>query len=124
MIWIQKLTNNQFHGFQLTSKLKFDTFDNKLSVLFLLHTTVFISHRYGAMGLLKTSSDWRGEGCAKACINNLAFHMESLGIVPYVYIEDWNVGSISLFEKLGFVKTHDASWICCLPKQHQLGVET
>jgi len=82
------------------------------------------AYKYGAMGLLKTSSEWRGEGCAKACINNLAFHMESLGIVPYVYIEDWNVGSISLFEKMGFVKTHNASWICCLPKQHQLQVDS
>ena len=33
--------------------------------------------------MLKTKPEWRGEGCAKACINNLAFHMESIGIVPY-----------------------------------------
>ena len=78
--------------------------------------SVLFSSRYGALGLLKTSPEWRGEGCAKACINNLAAHIESLGIVPYVYIEDFNVGSISLFEKMGFIKTHDASWICCLPK--------
>ena len=69
------------------------------------------------MGLLKTSPEWRGEGCAKACINNLAYHMDTLGITPHVYIEEDNVGSISLFEKMGYVKMHGASWIGFLPKK-------
>ena len=68
------------------------------------------------MGLLKTAPEWRGEGCATASIKALAFHMESLGIVPYVYIEDGNTGSTALFEKMGFVKTHNASWIDCEAK--------
>lgn len=76
-----------------------------------------IACKYGAMGLLKTSPEWRGEGCAKACINNLAYHMDTLGITPHVYIEEDNVGSISLFEKLGYVKMHGASWIGFLPKK-------
>ena len=70
------------------------------------------------MGLLKTSPEWRGEGCAKACINNLAYHMETLGITPHVYIEEDNIGSISLFEKMGYVKLHGASWIGFLPKNN------
>jgi hypothetical protein len=43
--------------------------------------------------------------------------MDTLGITPHVYIEEDNVGSISLFEKMGYVKMHGASWIGFLPKK-------
>ena len=71
------------------------------------------------MGLLKTKEEWRGQGCAKACINNLSLEMRSHGIIPFVYIEDDNEASKKLFETLGFEKTHTASWICYLPPENK-----
>ena len=68
------------------------------------------------MGLLKTVEEWRGQGCAKACTNNLAEFFQSIGIKPFVYIEHDNHVSIKLFEKMGYKQTHKASWICYLPK--------
>jgi len=75
-----------------------------------------LAYKYGAMGLLKTIPEWRGEGCAKACIDTLANHLKALGITPHVYIEADNDGSISLFEKMGYVKAHGANWIAYSPK--------
>ena len=69
------------------------------------------------MGLLKTKEEWRGRGCAKACINALASKLASMGITPFVYIEDFNQTSINLFEKLGYVKTHTAAWVIATPKK-------
>lgn len=64
------------------------------------------------MGMLKTKEEWRGRGLAKICVNNLACHMmTSIGITPYVTIEDYNTASINLFEKLGYVKTCKAYWV-------------
>ena len=69
------------------------------------------------MGLLRTKEEWRGQGCAKACVNNLAYHMmASIGITPYVFIEDYNTDSMKLFEKLGYVKTHESHWVNCKPE--------
>merc|ERR1712062_824799 len=74
-----------------------------------------IAYKYGALGLLKTKEEWRGRGCAKSCINALATKLASIGIVPYVYIENFNQNSINLFEKLGYVKAHSAAWIITTP---------
>ena len=67
--------------------------------------------RHGALGLLKTREKWRGNGCAAACIKALSKHLLKFGITPYCFIEDFNHTSMRLFEKLGFEKTHDCSWI-------------
>ena len=72
------------------------------------------------MGLLKTKEEWRGRGCAKACINALASKLASMGITPFVYIEDFNQTSINLFEKLGYVKTHTAAWVIATPNDPTL----
>ena len=53
------------------------------------------------MGLLQTIPEWQGDGCAKACINNLAYHLESLDVTPYCFIEDGNVASEALFKTMG-----------------------
>ena len=68
------------------------------------------------MGLLKTKEEWRGQGCARACIDALEHRLTTLGITPYVFIEDFNKVSMSLFEKLGYEQTHEACWIVCLPR--------
>ena len=68
-----------------------------------------IAYKYGAMGLLQTIPEWQGEGCAKACINNLAYHLESLNVTPYCFIEDGNVASEALFKTMGFVKTNNVN---------------
>lgn len=71
------------------------------------------------MGLLKTKQEWRQQGCAKAVVRKLAHHMATnFGVRPYVYIESDNAASIKLFESMGFVKTHVASWICYLPNKN------
>jgi len=69
---------------------------------------------------LKTKEEWRGRGCAKSCINALAAKLASIGIVPYVYIEDFNQTSINLFEKLGYVKAHPAAWIITTPNSNKI----
>ena len=69
------------------------------------------AYKDGGLGLLQTIPEWRGEGCAKACINNLACHLESLDVRPHCFIEDGNISSESLFKKMGFVKTHNARWV-------------
>ena len=68
------------------------------------------------MGLLKTKEEWRGKGCAKACIKSLEDKLLSLGVTPYCYIEDFNVTSMGLFEKLGYEKAHESYWIIMAPK--------
>ena len=74
--------------------------------------------RYGAMGLLRTKDEWQGQGCAKACVQNLAMHLDSIGMDPYVYIEIGNDLSIQFFEKLGFTRDHDATWIYYVPNSN------
>ena len=71
------------------------------------------------MGFLKTDDRWRGQGCAQACVNNLAVEMRSHGVVPYVFIEQNNTASLKLFQKLGYEKTHEANWIYYLPEKMQ-----
>ena len=70
-----------------------------------------------ALGLLKTKDEWCGNGCAKACIKSLSNHLLKFGITPFCFIEDFNQGSMKLFEKLGFEKTHDCSWIIYSPEK-------
>lgn len=70
-----------------------------------------MAYKHGALGLLKTREKWRGNGCAAACIKALSKHLLKFGITPYCFIEDFNHTSMRLFEKLGFEKTHDCSWI-------------
>ena len=83
-----------------------------------------VAYKYGALGILQTVPEWRGEGCAKACINNLACHLESLGVTPHTHIEDGNTSSLALFEKMGFIKTHNARWVRSIGKNTQLPPNT
>jgi GNAT superfamily N-acetyltransferase len=74
-----------------------------------------LAYKYGALGLLKTRDDWRGQGCAKTCVEALSNRLASIGVTPFAYIEDDNVASINLFKKLGFQETKRAFWVCYLP---------
>ena len=76
-----------------------------------------MAYTHCALGLLKTKDEWCGNGCAKACIKSLSNHLLKFGITPFCFIEDFNQGSMKLFEKLGFEKTHDCSWIIYSPEK-------
>ena len=67
------------------------------------------------LGLLKTKKEWRGNGCAVACIKALSNYLLAFGITPYCLIEAFNETSMRLFEKLGFEKMHDCSFIIYSP---------
>ena len=67
------------------------------------------------LGLLNTKEEWRGNGCAIACIKALSDYLLAFGVTPYCLIEDFNETSMRLFEKLGFEKTHDCSFIIYSP---------
>ena len=66
---------------------------------------------YSSLGLLKTEKEWQGNGCAMACIKVLSNYLKKFGITPHCTIENYNQTSMKLFEKLGFKKTHDCSFI-------------
>ena len=76
-----------------------------------------MAYTFCALGLLKTKDEWRGNGCAIACIKSLSNYLLKFGITPYCFIEDFNQTSMRLFEKLGFEKTHNGSWIIYSPEK-------
>ena len=103
---------------QCQSNMAFGTFtslDLDSEVDFKEPNSWIMAYTYCALGLLKTKEDARGNGCAIACIKSLSNCLLKFGITPYCFIEDFNQTSMRLFEKLGFEKTHNASWIIYSP---------
>ena len=70
---------------------------------------------FSSLGLLKTKEEWCGNGCAMACIKALSNYLLTFGVTPHCTIENYNQASMRLFEKLGFAKTHDCSFIIYSP---------
>ena len=63
------------------------------------------------MGMLYTNEKYRRQGCAKILIREAKEYAKTLGLVPYVHVEEDNLASGRLFEQLGFVKDQYAAWI-------------
>ena len=105
---------------QCQSNMAFGTFtslDLDSDIGFKEPNSWIMAYTYCALGLLKTKEDWRGNGCAIACIKSLSNYLLKFGITPYCFIEDFNQTSMRLFEKLGFEKTHNGSWIIYSPDE-------
>ncbi len=69
------------------------------------------------MGILFTPESHRRKGHARKCILGLSHKLISLGLTPFVYIEDHNSSSRKLFSSLGFEMSHRASWIGYVPNK-------
>lgn len=65
----------------------------------------------GSLGILRTDEAFQRKGLASAVVTITATSAANQGYVPHVYIESDNPASRNLFEKLGWKKTHKASWI-------------
>ncbi len=68
------------------------------------------------MGILFTPPEHRRRGHARRCVAALSRRLLSLGLVPFVYVEEDNAASRALFSGLGFAKEQQrSSWIGYLP---------
>ena len=63
------------------------------------------------MGMLYTKEKYRRQGWAKIIIRAAKEYVKTLGLVPYVHVEEDNLASGRLFEQQGFVKDQYAHWI-------------
>ena len=69
------------------------------------------------MSNLQTLPKYRRQGLAQHCVKSLSGHIRrEFGLMPFVYIEVDNMASINLFEKMGFTRRHDASWLLWTPQ--------
>jgi predicted GNAT family acetyltransferase len=76
-----------------------------------INTKFFPFPRYGALGVLYTLEEFRGQGFAKICMQFMAKHVQDIGLTPFAYVETDNFASIALMEKLGFEPVEDCLWI-------------
>jgi 8-oxo-dGTP diphosphatase len=69
-----------------------------------------LTHDDGAIGLLKVLEPFRGRGYALAVTGFLVERIREQGAVPFVHIEEDNVQSLGLSQKMGFVKQGLTHW--------------
>jgi len=67
-------------------------------------------YSYGSMGMLFTREDYRRRGLAKILVKAARDYTRSLGLVPYVHVENDNTVSARFFDQLGFTKDQYAVW--------------
>ncbi|MCW3488538.1 GNAT family N-acetyltransferase [Dethiobacter alkaliphilus] len=69
------------------------------------------THDDGAMGLLQVLPQYRNRGYATEVLIGLIGKIRSAGKIPFGQIEGWNVKSLNLMAKLGFVPHKDVHWL-------------
>jgi len=67
-------------------------------------------YSYGSMGMLNTKEQFRRQGWGQVLVSAAKEYARSLGLVPYVHIEEDNLISAKMFKKLGFVPDQYAVW--------------
>jgi len=79
--------------------------DGKLASWCLVHA------EDNSIGPLFTKSEYLRRGMGKAVAADLIEKLLAAKILPLAHIVKTNVNAISLFENLGFEKTHDCAWL-------------
>ena len=70
-----------------------------------------LTHDDGAIGALHVLDGVRGKGYAQEIVCNLSYQIRNAGYIPIAQIEEKNIGAIRLFEKLGFIKDRNTTWL-------------
>lgn len=70
-----------------------------------------ITHDDGAIGALHVLDEFRKKGYASEVVINLVHKIRNIGMIPIAQIEEKNKPAIRLFEKLGFVKDRNVTWL-------------
>lgn len=76
-----------------------------------------LTHDDGAIGALHVLEEFRGKGYAREIVCNLSCQIRNAGDIPIAQIEEKNVGAIRLFEKLGFIKDRNTTWLKLFEQQ-------
>jgi len=70
-----------------------------------------LTHDDGAIGALHVLDDFRNKGFAQEMICNLSDQIRKAGNIPIAQIEEKNSHAIRLFEKIGFTKDRNTTWL-------------
>lgn len=70
-----------------------------------------LTHDEGTIGMLHVMPEYRRKGYAAALTGELIHRLRSQGRLPFAHIHKNNDKSLSLFTKLGFVRTSEICWL-------------
>ncbi|XP_059096292.1 uncharacterized protein LOC131890869 [Tigriopus californicus] len=71
-------------------------------------TAVF---NFGALGGTGTAEKHRRNGLSQMIHVFASKHLRSLGLIPFGFVESYNIPSRKMMEKLKFSQTHDGAWL-------------
>lgn len=66
---------------------------------------------FGALGGTGTAEKHRRNGLSQMIHVFATKHLRSLGLIPFGFVETYNIPSRKMMEKLKFSQTHDAAWL-------------
>ncbi len=70
-----------------------------------------ITHDDGAIGALHVLDEFRKKGYASEVVINLIHKIRNISMIPIAQTEEKNKVAIRLFEKLGFLKDRNVTWL-------------